>query len=65
MHPSRNIRKFEVWHLAAIAAVGLLVWLTLFVVVPYASIQLDIDKCLDAGGSYNYQTDTCMAGAKS
>jgi hypothetical protein len=64
VHPSQPTRKFDVWRLVAIAAIGLAVWLTLFVVVPYANIELDVDKCLDAGGSYNYETDTCVAGAK-
>jgi hypothetical protein len=64
VHHLQTKTKFDVWRLVAIAAIGLFVWLTLFVVVPYADVQLDAEKCLDAGGAYNYETHTCVAGAK-
>ncbi len=39
----------------AVVTVGLLIGL----LVPYVRQWLVIDRCLDAGGSYNYQTRVC------
>lgn len=30
------------------------------ILIPYIRGQVAIDRCLDAGGSYNYKTDTCV-----
>jgi len=30
------------------------------IVVPYVLRQIEIDKCLDAGGSFDYQTKSCL-----
>ena len=43
--------------------VGLIFWGFIFTLVAMlfssGSLALEIDKCLDRGGSFNYQTNTC------
>ena len=45
------------------AFVGIFAWaliVVLFVVgYDYLSVQAEIDRCLDAGGSYDYQNESC------
>jgi hypothetical protein len=33
--------------------------ISLAIIGPWLLRQIDIDKCLDSGGSYNYETDKC------
>lgn len=48
---------------ALIAVVGLITWALLFVAFyfgyEFISVQIEIDRCLDSGGSYNHQTSQC------
>lgn len=52
--------KFEarlmIWLLVAFAGVTLL----LGVAVPWFIHHLEVDKCLDAGGAYDYQREVCV-----
>ena len=51
--------KFE----AKLMVWGLLVFIGLTIIasmiLPWFMEQVAIDRCLDAGGSYNYQSDVC------
>jgi len=36
-----------------------LVVIIVIIIVHFLSREIDIDRCLDAGGRYNYQTEVC------
>lgn len=48
---------------ALVAVVGLITWALLLVALyfgyEFISVQTEIDRCLDSGGSYNYQASQC------
>ena len=48
------------------AAVGLLFWAAAFALgywaYHHAAAWLAVDRCLDSGGSYNYQSESCIHG---
>ena len=48
---------------ALVAVVGLIAWLlilfALYFSYEFISVQIEIDRCLDSGGSYNHQTSQC------
>jgi hypothetical protein len=56
--------KVEGWLMVLVLLVPLLVGLVVLVAAPYISTQLAVDKCLDSGGSYNYETNACTAATK-
>jgi len=53
------IRRLQGWQLASIGALLAAVAVALVIVGLYAGKQVNIDKCLDSGGSYNYSADAC------
>jgi len=57
--PKDNFKKeakLNLWLFVGIVAAGILAaWL-----IPYLSEFIAVDKCLDAGGSFNYQTGECI-----
>jgi hypothetical protein len=48
------------------AVVGLLFWAAVFALgyfaYQHAAEWLAVDRCLDSGGSYNYQSEVCVHG---
>lgn len=52
--------KFEarllIWLLLVLAGLSFVVG----VAAPWLMHQLDIDRCLDAGGAYDYKTEVCV-----
>lgn len=46
-----------------VVVVGFAAWVFIFIVLyfsyKYISSQIEIDRCLDAGGSYNYKDNQC------
>jgi hypothetical protein len=55
--------KIESWLMVALFLVPVIFALIAAILVPYIRGQIAIDRCLDAGGSYNYKTDTCVTSA--
>ena len=39
---------------------GFAFWVLMFIVAFKVFNLIQVDKCLDSGGSYNYQTETCV-----
>jgi hypothetical protein len=46
--------------------VGLLIWVAAFALgywaYQHAAEWIAVDRCLDSGGSYNYQSESCVLG---
>ncbi|MBH2017698.1 MAG: hypothetical protein I8H88_14585 [Burkholderiales bacterium] len=55
--------KAESWLMLALFLVPIALGLLAIVALPYIERQIDIDRCLDAGGAYNNESETCL-GAK-
>jgi hypothetical protein len=51
--------KFEGWLMAATILLPLAVGLLAAVVAPILLKHLEVDRCLDNGGAYDYKTETC------
>lgn len=47
-----------------VVAVGIIFWVIVgvigYLVYSYFATQLEIDRCLDSGGAFNYQTEECV-----
>lgn len=56
--------KGEAYWMIAAPLVLIALALVAVTVVPWVSRQLSIDRCLDAGGRFNYEIGTCE-GARS
>lgn len=52
----KNEAKFMVWSIIAIIVVALIA----AILIPFIYRQITIDRCLDAGGSYNHETNKCI-----
>jgi len=42
-----------------VAILGLVIWVLIFFAAYEIMAFIEIDSCLDSGGSYNYQLDSC------
>jgi hypothetical protein len=56
--------KAEGWLMLALFLAPIVLALVVIFILPYIERQIDIDRCLDAGGAYNNETGTCL-GTKS
>ena len=56
----KNEAKYMLWMLVAVILVAILA----AILTPVLKMHLSIDKCLDAGGSYDHNTGKCV-GASS
>ena len=52
--------KFEGWLMLALFLAPFAIGLLAAFVVPYVLTQVAVDRCLDSGGSYNYETELCV-----
>jgi hypothetical protein len=52
----KNEAKFMLWSAGAFVAVAIIA----AILIPVLSRHLAIDRCLDAGGSYDYTTGKCI-----
>jgi hypothetical protein len=52
--------KFKGWLMLAVLLVPIALGIIAAIVVPYLQTYLADDRCLDAGGSYDYKTESCI-----
>ena len=57
--------KLEGWLMVAAIALPLVLGIAAAVLVPFVRTQIAVDRCLDSGGKYNYETDACTPELKS
>jgi hypothetical protein len=60
MHSINRLFKVEGWLPVAIFLTVLGIGLVAAFVAPLVLSYLDVDRCLDAGGAYNYESNHCV-----
>jgi hypothetical protein len=59
-HPNSGYRLI-IWVLLAIVGVAFFAG----VAAPWLKHQQDIDRCLDAGGAYDYESEVCVGARRN